>query len=97
MADAAGCALCGRALPLTFHHLIPRMMHRRPYFQRRFSAEQLDSGIDVCRPCHDAVHRFFDEQTLGRELNTLQALLAREEIQRHVRWAARQRRVAPDA
>lgn len=89
----APCALCQRTLPLQFHHLIPRRNHRRPAYLRRFTLEEMRRrGIWVCRDCHRAIHRFFDEGLLGLQLNTLDALLATPELQRHIDWAARQRR-----
>ena len=39
------CPLCGRYLPLTFHHLIPKKMHRRNAFRRRYSRSELAAGI----------------------------------------------------
>ncbi|HEX4872803.1 MAG TPA: hypothetical protein VFV27_10850 [Nevskiaceae bacterium] len=88
----SSCALCARTVRLTFHHLIPRRLHRRPAFQRRYGREQLArQGVWLCRSCHDAVHQHFDEMTLGRELNTLEALQAQPVLQRHAAWAARQR------
>jgi|TARA_R110000822_G_scaffold97549_3_gene221273 hypothetical protein len=89
------CALCERSLPLQFHHLIPRRNHRRKSYQRRFSLEEMRTrGIWVCRDCHRAIHRFFDEGQLGLVLNTLEALAATPELQRHAEWARRQRRVS---
>lgn len=86
------CELCERSVALTFHHLIPRRNHRRPWFQAHFSKEELASrGAWLCRLCHNAVHEQFDENTLGRQLNTLEALRAEPILQRHVQWAARQR------
>lgn len=86
------CALCGRAVALSFHHLIPRKNHRKPWYRRHFSVEEMRSrGIWLCRECHSAVHHFFDEQTLGRRLNTLTALQADPLIQRHLAWARKLR------
>ena len=84
------CPLCGRRAPMTFHHLVPRKTHRRTRIARRFSREELAAGIDVCELCHRAIHRFHDELTLARELNTLEALRSDEALARHARWAARQ-------
>lgn len=89
------CALCERIAPLTFHHLIPKKVHRRPRFARSYSKADLARGIDVCRLCHKAIHRFHDEMTLARELNTLEALRQDEQLARHAAWAARQRLRAP--
>ena len=87
------CALCQRAgVPLTFHHLIPRKNHGKKFFQKNFSKQELNErGIDVCKLCHKAIHRFFVEMTLGKQLNTLEALLAQPKVQTHIAWAQRQR------
>jgi len=84
------CATCGRTMRLTFHHLIPRSQHRRKWCRRRFSKEERQRGIDVCRDCHSAFHRFASEGELARTLNTVEALLAHEQIGRFVRWVAGQ-------
>lgn len=87
-----GCALCRRALPLTFHHLIPRRVHDRPWFRAQFGLDEMRRrGLWLCRDCHRHIHAHFDEATLGRRLNTAAALLAEPVIARHVEWAARQR------
>lgn len=88
-----GCQLCGRDVPLTFHHLIPRKNHRKRFFQRRFDREEMRTrGVWLCRDCHRAIHRLYDERTLGQHLNTLEALRAEPAMQRHVAWVSRQRR-----
>jgi hypothetical protein len=84
------CALCGRDAPLTFHHLIPRKVHRRRRFATRLSRAALAEGVDVCRLCHRAIHRFHDEMTLARHLCTLEALREDPALKRHAAWAARQ-------
>ena len=85
------CELCARTMDdLTRHHLIPRKQHRRRRIRRRFSrAEREGRVLWVCRPCHDHIHRQFDEQALAERLNTLDALLAEPTIQRFVHWIAR--------
>lgn len=87
------CALCGAERPLSFHHLIPRKLHRRDFFRKNFSRLELAAGIDLCRLCHDAVHDRFDEMTLGRKLNSLEALRAEASLREHVAWAARQKKI----
>lgn len=85
------CALCSRVTALTFHHLIPRKMHRRPRFRKDYSREQLNAGIDVCRRCHSGLHRLHDEMTLAKQLNTLEALQEDDAVQRHVSWVSKQK------
>lgn len=89
--ETAGCALCEREVALTFHHLIPRKVHRRTRFRRQYSRETLNEGVMLCRLCHRGVHRLYDEMTLATRLNTLGALQLDEAVQRHVVWVRKQR------
>lgn len=82
-----GCRLCGRDGALTFHHLVPRTLHRNKWFRKHFTREQLHVGIDVCRDCHSAIHRFVpDHKQLGRQYNTVQKLREHPEIANFVTW-----------
>lgn len=85
------CVLCQRKTALTWHHLIPRKLHRRKHFQRNFTREQLNAGINICRPCHRGLHRLFSEMHLGKHLFTLALLRADAAVVRHVQWVAKQR------
>ena len=84
------CPLCERTRKLTFHHLIPRAMHRRKWCQRRFTAEQRNTGVYLCRDCHSAVHGFISEQELARNYNTLASLRAHPQVARFARFASKQ-------
>ena len=86
------CPFCRRSLPLTFHHLIPRKVHRRRYFQRNYDRETLARGIYVCRDCHDVIHRSYTEMELARTLDTPEALGSDEHLSRQFAWLSRQRR-----
>ncbi len=86
------CPFCGRDLPLTLHHLIPRKMHRRPRFRRRYRREELARGIYVCRDCHDGIHRAYGEQELALRLSTPEALADDPALNRHFSWLSRQQR-----
>lgn len=87
------CALCDREKPLTEHHLIPRAVHGKKYFQKHFTKEEMTHRrISICRKCHKGIHRIIpDEKELARNFNTKVALMADERIAKHVAWVARQR------
>ncbi len=85
------CELCQRQLALTYHHLIPRKMHRRTYFRKNFDKAELAKGIWICRKCHNGVHRLYDEMTLAKKFHRLDLLLADEAIKKHVQWVAKQK------
>ena len=85
------CACCNRQVALTFHHLIPRKLHRRTYFKNHFSRSELNAGIYICRRCHAGIHARHDEMTLGKHYRTLDALLADNALQQHFAWVGKQR------
>ncbi|MEM1113795.1 MAG: hypothetical protein AAGI11_17915 [Pseudomonadota bacterium] len=79
-------------MPLTFHHLIPRRVHRKRRYRRHFRREQLLQGIYLCRDCHDAIHRAYSEQELATHFSTPEALAADPGLARHFAWLSRQHR-----
>jgi len=85
------CCLCQRQTPLTFHHLVPRKVHRRTFFRKHFSRQELSIGIYICRKCHSGIHKLFDEMKLAKELNSLDKLRENPDVARHVAWVARQK------
>ncbi len=86
------CPTCGRELLLTFHHLIPKKVHRRPRFARQYPKQQMNLGIYLCKDCHKAIHRTYSEMQLAQNFASLAALLGDETLQRHFEWLGRQRR-----
>ena len=68
------CEMCERYMPLTRHHLMPRMMHAR-LRKQGFERDVLCRTCNICRLCHDAVHRFFSEKELALEYNTVEKLM----------------------
>ncbi|MDM7862207.1 HNH endonuclease [Alteromonas sp. ASW11-36] len=85
------CPLCKRMTRLTFHHLIPRKMHRRKFFQKHYDKQQLQNGIAICQLCHTGIHRTYDEMYLAKHRNSLVSLQADEQLQNHFQWVAKQR------
>ncbi len=85
------CPFCHRELPLTFHHLIPKKLHRRTRFRKQFSREELNRGIDICRQCHDGIHDRYDEMTLYRDFDEPAKLAADPALARYFEWVARQK------
>lgn len=85
------CELCNREVPLTFHHLIPKMVQGRNYFKKNFKKEDFERGTYLCRKCHSGIHKLYNEMTLAKEFNTLEALKADEAVMKHARWASKQK------
>lgn len=85
------CLFCGRECALTFHHLIPRKLHRRVYFKKTYTREERNEGLAVCRQCHDGIHDSYDEMTLAKTRATPERLLRDPLLQKHFRWVAKQK------
>ncbi|EAR10753.1 HNH endonuclease [Reinekea blandensis] len=85
------CQLCERPTRLTYHHLIPKKMHRRTRFQKQYGRDELNRGIWVCRKCHNGIHRLYDEMTLAKQFASLDALKQDPSLQRHVHWVRKQK------
>lgn len=87
----AECEICERDVPLTYHHLIPRATHAKVLKQGWHPESMINSVAWLCRPCHSAVHGVATNETLAREFYTVELLLAREDIQKWKKYAAKQR------
>jgi 5-methylcytosine-specific restriction endonuclease McrA len=88
------CELCGtKDKELTFHHLIPKSLHRKKKFKNRYSIEEMRSqGLFLCRKCHSGIHDLIpSEKELGESYNTKARLLAHEGVAKHVAWASKQK------
>lgn len=82
----ARCELCGDEA-FNEHHLIPRHCHRKSWFKSRFSKQQMQQTIDVCKMCHQMIHHFIpDEKELGRRYNTIELLMAHPEFDNYLTW-----------
>jgi len=85
------CCLCRRETDLTFHHLIPRKVHRRAYFKKNFSKQELNVGINICRQCHRVIHKSYSEMELAKTLNSLEALTSDSLLANQFDWLSKQR------
>ncbi len=85
------CPFCGRMTALTYHHYIPRKMHRRTYFRKNFTKRQLAQGVWICRLCHDGIHDLYDEMELAKRFSTFEALMGDPELRRHFAWVSKQK------
>jgi len=87
----SACAFCRRQTDLTFHHFIPRKVHRRAHFKKNYSKHALQQGIKICRACHSGIHRQYDEMTLAKEFSTKEALENDRALQTHFAWVSKQK------
>ena len=86
--DDGSCAICGRFVSRTRHHLIPRELHRSLSKDSRYTKEILGRTISICRMCHSTIHRFFTHSELANSFNTLELLLSNEKMLKYAKWAS---------
>lgn len=85
------CEICQCEVARSFHHLIPRTLHRNKWFKKRYRREELQAGIHTCSQCHKTVHSLIPEKELGRNYNSREKLLEHPEIEKYVRWKRKRR------
>ena len=85
------CLVCEHERRLTRHHLHPREVHNR-LIKKGYDVNKLNETINICRMCHSCIHRFFTNDQLAAEYNTLELLLADERYQKYAQWASKQRK-----
>lgn len=85
------CVMCERHMPLTWHHLYPREVQKK--FLKRGLMTEADKlrGINICRQCHNTIHRSFDNEMLAGQLHSVESLLEQEVIQKWVSYASKQK------
>jgi hypothetical protein len=84
------CELCGRAAPLTRHHLIPKALHDKPYVQKRYAkSTRITATLWVCRACHNHLHKTFSEKELALTYNNREAILGDPRMRQFVDWLSR--------
>lgn len=86
------CELCGREKPLTKHHLIPKAVHARKRYIKRYGKQEMrDRGVMACKQCHDGVHDLYTEKELAEGFTSKEDLLADERVRRHITWVKKQK------
>ena len=70
------CELCGRADTVqSFHHLVPRKMHKKKKLVESFSDLDVNTyGIMVCSPCHKMIHKKINHYDLATKYYSLEKL-----------------------
>jgi hypothetical protein len=86
------CEICGRDwINLSYHHLIPRMVHDKVVKRGWHREDELQNVAWLCGACHRFVHRFRGHEELAREYFTVERLLEAEEVRAFAAWVGRVR------
>ena len=74
------CPICKRNTPPQHqekHHLIPRKTRK---------SKKEEKILVVCCSCGDMLHKLFTNKELGKQYNTLEAIIANLDVQNWVSW-----------
>ncbi len=81
------CELCECEEAYNFHHFIPRTLHSNKWFKRRFTRQQMQQGMTLCKTCHETIHDLIPgEKELGKNFSSKERLLAHPKVSNYVHW-----------
>ncbi len=76
----------------TSHHLVPRAVHRKKRFRRRYSKAEMRTTVELCRDCHRAVHELVpDEKEIAQSYYTVELLKEHPAIAKFLNWVRKQK------
>lgn len=59
--------------------------------EKKYINRLLARTCAICRPCHTAIHKVHDNMGLALNYNTIELLLADEQVSKFCKWASKQR------
>ncbi len=74
------------------HHLIPKLILKRMRNSGKESVDVAKYLVEVCRPCHDEIHRIWPHNELAKEYQTVDMLLDAPAIQPYLNWKRKRER-----
>lgn len=88
------CGFCLRSgLKLTFHHLIPKKMHKKKYVIKVHPNHDFNTyGVYLCIPCHKQLHKVFSHKELALEYYEVAKIMDSEEMRYAIKFNAKQKK-----
>lgn len=81
------CELCDRGGVLTRHHLVPKKEHKKIVHLKTKTKQELNKSVAYfCLACHKQIHALFSEKDLAITFNTVESLLANEQVKKWVKF-----------
>ena len=76
------------------HHLIPKLILKRMKNSGKESVNVANYLIEVCRPCHNEIHRIWPHTELAKDYQTVDMILDAPAIQPYLNWKRKRERTA---
>eukprot|EP00004_Rigifila_ramosa_P021805 TRINITY_DN5864_c0_g1_i1.p1 TRINITY_DN5864_c0_g1~~TRINITY_DN5864_c0_g1_i1.p1 ORF type:complete len:181 (+),score=39.33 TRINITY_DN5864_c0_g1_i1:398-940(+) len=86
------CKLCGATQRITIHHLVPKLVLKRMRNAKKDRINVAAFLVEVCRPCHNELHRLWGHGELAANYQTVEMILAAPEIQGFLTWKRKRER-----
>eukprot|EP00128_Syssomonas_multiformis_P017849 Colp12_sorted_trinity150504_noHs@22084 len=86
------CQMCGSLQRITLHHLIPKLVLKRMRNAGKAKVDVSKYLVEVCRPCHNELHRLFGHGELATYYHTIDSILQAPELQPFLLWKRKRER-----
>ena len=85
------CQLCGANQRITIHHMVPKLVLKRMKKGKAKVGGQKKVDVslylvEVCRPCHNELHRLWGHGEMAKEYMTVDRLLEAPELQSYLTY-----------
>lgn len=94
------CKLCARTMTnITRHHVHPKVspnsQRQPPPDMKDCSYENLNTTVDLCRPCHSMIHHIIPNKVMSDYYYSISLLESHPRIKAWIGWVRRQRNPTP--
>lgn len=68
-------------------------MHKKSWVLKNHTKFELGNyGINICRDCHSAIHRYITEKELAKSYHTKELLMTHPDVCKFVEWVSKQKK-----
>lgn len=90
------CSLCHCPNRLSVHHMVPRLILKRNKNHGKIKINVSKHLVELCSPCHGELHRLWGHRQLSNDCDTVDKILAAEEMQSYLTWKRKKERSTAD-
>lgn len=90
------CSLCHCPNRLSVHHMVPRLILKRNKNHGKTKINVSKHLVELCSPCHHELHRLWGHRQLSNDCDTVDKILAAEEMQSYLTWKRKKERSTAD-
>jgi len=88
------CSLCHCPNRLSVHHMVPRLILKRNRNHGKQKVNVSKHLVELCSSCHHELHRLWGHRQLSNDCDTVDKILAAEEMQSYLTWKRKKERTS---